>query len=310
LTNEKSVRAMETDESKVKENLPSMYSMSRMQSVKLLNEDEKQAESLFILEGITSDYFTKENPPKDWADVSFLIPHEAIRREMHAMVKSVEALNPSGYSESEAWRVLYFSEWYVDTFMVMVHEHHDAEEEIYFPWVATKAAPPDKLTKDHTSLVAMMDEIKEVCEAIIGKKGTGCSDEIAKLKDLVPAFVRDMSAHLKEEEGGVTPLIREHFTMEEEHATVEKILQKGGLTLARNFLPSIVCAMKEWASPGFNEEFKGSTPPPILHLLEKYYMPDYLSQVVPCRDAPTLDEKPTLSKVGCFGLPFCFGCIC
>ena len=80
LTNEKSVRAMETDESKVKENLPSMYSMSRMQSVKLLNEDEKQAESLFILEGITSDYFTKENPPKDWADVSFLIPHEAIRR--------------------------------------------------------------------------------------------------------------------------------------------------------------------------------------------------------------------------------------
>lgn len=258
-----------------------------------------------VPEKLTSTAFSVSNPPKDWCDAGLLIPHESIRHEMKAMQVSVEAMDTK-----EAWRLVYFAEWFLDCFYPCIHGHHDNEEDIYFPWIATRAKFPEKLAKDHTELVRQMNVIKTFCVEICRKKGQSCADEVKGLKDAVPVFVKDMSDHLKEEEEMVPAMLREHFTQKEEEEIIQKILAKEGLAGCRFFVPSILKAMEDWAKPEFRESFFNDIPNPIHHLVVKYYIPDYNNVVVPMRDAPLLKGgKPKLSKVGCCGLPCCFACV-
>jgi hypothetical protein len=66
---------------------------------------------------LTSDVFNEANPPTDWADMSLLVPHEAIRRQMTMMVRSVAAM-PTDPSVNELWKVYLFAKWYIDYFFV------------------------------------------------------------------------------------------------------------------------------------------------------------------------------------------------
>lgn len=61
-------------------------------------------------------------------------------------------------------------------------------------------------------------------------------------------------------------------------------------------------------SEGFYQDFVGSIPPPIKHLVDNYYMPDFENVVMNMRDAPTLATKPNLKRVPCCRIPFCFPC--
>jgi len=190
-----------------------------------------------------------------------LIPHEAIRRQMTMMLQSVSAM-PDSPSDNELWKVTLFAVWFCDYFFVIIEEHHNAEEKVYFPWIKTKAEYPEKeFNKDHEELETDMTAIKAVCKKILRKKGKNCNEEIAILKNKTPAFETDMRAHLKEEEGSLPALLRDNFTQEEEGVAVEKIIKAGGLVMAKKFLPAIMLAMQEWAKPGLYEEFCGSMPP-------------------------------------------------
>ena len=139
---------------------------------------------------LTSAVYGVENPPRDWADCSLLIPHEMLRHEMKAMMASVEALEEYS-SQADAWKALYFAEWYVESFYPLVHLHHDNEEDLYFPWLQTKAEIPQKsLSEGHNELIARMDEIKNVCNTIVGKKGIMCGAETKELQELMPALCK------------------------------------------------------------------------------------------------------------------------
>ena len=213
----------------------------RLSSVKIMNPT-----SLFVPSKLTSEVFNEANPPVDWADAGLLIPHEAIRRQMTMMIQSVNAMSDSP-EDKEAWKLTLFSKWYIEYFYESVHEHHDAEEKLYFPWMMAKTTISDKeFGKTHEELMSAMAEIKKCCTEIVKKGGKGCSAQVATLKEKVPKFEADMKAHLKEEEETVPALLREHFTQEEEGKIVDQILQAGGLALARKFLPAIVLAVQEW----------------------------------------------------------------
>ena len=165
---------------------------------------------------------------------------------MKMMVQSVNAM-PDSPEEKEAWKITLFSQWFVDYFYESVHEHHDAEEKIYFPWMKTKTAIPEKeFSGSHAELMSAMDGIKKVCTQIIDKQGEDCSAQVATLKKDIPKFDADMRAHLKEEEETVPELLRNNFTHEEEGKIVEAILQAGGLALAKKFLPAVLLAAQEW----------------------------------------------------------------
>jgi len=270
---------------------------------------QDSSSSPFIPDGLTSSVYGTDNPPEDWCDVGLLIPHEALRREMAAMVDSVSALKKDYDDSVDDWRILYFAEWYVDIFSEVVHSHHENEETIYFPWIQTKASMPEKkMAKDHGELIEMINNIKAVCDSIITKEGKGCSNEIEKLQQQAPIFEKHMLEHLKEEEEMVPPLLRENFTQEEEDKCLQKILKREGLSGLRNFVPPVHFAMQQWAKPEFVEEFLASMPGPIRSLVEGYYIPDYKTSICPKRDAPKLKSKPTLSKVGCCKISFCFPC--
>ncbi len=68
-----------------------------------------------IPENLTSSIFGKDNPPKDWADISLLIPHECIRREEKAMLASIDKLHELIQAKKEkSWQVLYFCQWFIE----------------------------------------------------------------------------------------------------------------------------------------------------------------------------------------------------
>ncbi|KAK1736421.1 hypothetical protein QTG54_013021 [Skeletonema marinoi] len=283
---------------------PSMVLGPRVSSVKIINPT-----SLFVPSKLTSEVFSTENPPLDWADAGLLIPHEAIRRQMAMMLQSVNAMSDSP-EDKEAWKLTLFSKWYIEYLYESVHEHHDAEEKIYFPWMITKTTIPEKeFGQSHEELMSAMAEIKQCCAEIIKKGGKGCSAQVATLKEKVPKFDVDMRAHLKEEEETVPALLRENFTHEEEGQIVEQILQAGGLGLAKKFLPAVLLAAQEWTTDAFYADFVGSIPPPIKHLVDKYFLPDFENVVMIMRDAPTLASEPKLKRVPCCGIPFCFPCL-
>jgi len=290
----------------------------------------------------TSEAFSKQVPPKDWCDAGLLVPHEALRHEMLLMEKSAGLLVAADDPAQDGWRSVNFSNWYTGIFHPLIHAHHDNEELIYFPWVATKASLPEKLTADHKTLVVLLDSIKAHCEAVAtANGGPGAAEAIASIRKEVPLFVAEMIAHLKEEEEIIPPLMRAHFTQAEENAVVGQIIQvrllptssimthvitslpvfsvvvfaasprqKGGLTEARFFLPSIKLTMAKWASPEMRAGVDGGIPPPLVHLLNNYFVPDYQNVYGMMRDSPGLEAKPALKKVPCCMIPCCFPCLC
>jgi hypothetical protein len=150
--------------------------------------------SQFRLDNFTSEVYGPKNPPKDWADVSLLVPHETIRREMDRMTASVDKLaSRLGDKSYEPWHAVYFCEWFVDVFEPFVHLHHDGEEEFFFPWLAEKEEiPSKKYGKSHEELMGMMKEIGNICQEIIRLKGEGCEKAVEDLKEKTPKFAHEM----------------------------------------------------------------------------------------------------------------------
>lgn len=268
--------------------------------------------TLTYAENLTSSVYGKENPPKDWADISLLVPHECIRREEKAMLASVDMLRDLVQTKSaKSWQALYFCQWFTEVFVAFVHEHHDIEENLYFPWLQTKVVIPAKqFAKGHKDLMTMLDELDGICKKVVGKQGIDCDKEVLKLHEKMHDFVVDMNEHLMEEERDIPPLARLHFTEEEEGKLVEKIgRQEASLKVLRNMFPAIMESMKEWGTPALRDDFEKKFPGLLRHLSNKYWNPDYETWVRPKRDAPLLQTEPFLTRVGCFGFSFCFPCI-
>lgn len=75
--------------------------------------------SPYRVEELTSAVYTMKNPPQDWCDISFLIPHEAIRHELAALYDSIDALDGST-AIRHSWKTLYFAKWFVNVFCPMI----------------------------------------------------------------------------------------------------------------------------------------------------------------------------------------------
>jgi hypothetical protein len=161
-----------------------------------MSKVESNFSDQFNLDKLTSEVFGVDNPIKDWADVGLLVPHECIRLEMQHMLTSVDSLNRSVEQKTILpWQALYFCEWFVDIFEPFIHQHHDAEEEIYFAWIQTKANIPGKrFSKCHEQLIKQLDEIGAICGQVIQKKGENCEIEAENLWKKIHLFVPDMNS--------------------------------------------------------------------------------------------------------------------
>jgi hypothetical protein len=182
------------------------------------------------------------------------------------------------------------------------------KKKIYFPWIKRRVELTNKgrFDQSHKELYDMMGEIQAL---VLAKKGVDCSQQNDAIKNKMPPFCAAMKEHLKEEEESTPPVLREHCTREEETPIINKVGQAGGLGDARTLFPAIKMAMDEWCTREFCVKFMQLAPPPIRHLVVRSYIPDYETNVIPMRNAPTLSSKPDLSRVPCCGIPCCFPCI-
>lgn len=284
------------------------------------NDEVIDVSKRFHLDKLTSDVFGVTNPPQDWADVSLLVPHETLRREMEFMLNGVNKLTERIKDESlQDWQAVYFCEWIIDCFEPFVKEHHDGEEEIYFPWILTKAEIPAKqFSKSHEELMELLDEIGTLCMDIIKKKDSTSTSSvfhykksIEELQGKITKFVPEMKHHIMEEERDVPPLAKKYFTEEDEKREVmDKMMKNISLKQLRILFPPALDTMEVWASPEYMKEFMKKLPGPFVSLAENYWRPDFETSIKPKRDAPFLDTKPTLTRKGCCGISFCFKCIC
>merc|ERR1719188_1901053 len=176
-----------------------------------------------------------------------------------------------------AWKWENLSTWYQEYFYDVVHHHHDSEELLYFPWMQTRVAIPEKISTDHPELMRVMDELRDLLKSAALQPVTERAEFLAQLREKVDAFVEDMQGHLAEEEESIPRLLREAgFTHEEEGAVVGQIIQSLGLDGNKKSLPLMLHGLKRWAGEEKVEAFvAGNLPLPIRFLYRQFWTADF-----------------------------------
>jgi len=220
---------------------------------------------------ITSRVLTKVT---DWADESYLIPHEPLRWDL---LECQRMLDEKHFDGTVQWKVDAFYKWY-ETFSEIVHHHHDTEEKIFFPLLSKRTTIPERLTSDHATLLKQMADIEASKKNFENVKNGNVGD-LRKagdnLRKLWLAFAADMEDHLAEEERVMVPMVRDFMTKEEHDTTVQKLLKEMGMRGNSIMLPWIERAMRVWKGDAATDAFLSTIPAPIRALNTFFWRPAY-----------------------------------
>jgi len=210
--------------------------------------------------------------PQGWQEEGILFPHEGVRFLLEELCEAVGVMDPK-----PSWKWGNLATWYQEYFYVVVHHHHDSEEKIYFPWLRTRVAIPEKLSTDHPELMRTMDELGSMFKSGALKPVGERAEFLAQLRERVTAFAEDMQEHLAEEEEAVPKLLRKGgFSQEEERVAVGKIIESLGLDGNKKCLPVMLHAHKCWAGDDRVEAFVAeSLPLPIRILYRHFWTADF-----------------------------------
>lgn len=177
----------------------------------------------------------------EYEEKALLVPHEALRREIARLVAAAAQFDPWVHP----WKAHYMHQWISQFFVVVVHDHHDIEEQIMFPYYRDLGAEfPSKQASDHVTLMDMMAQVENDAHTVVklvddaGKSissGDGHDPTTAvqtvqqSAQDLVRqihALNTEFLAHLEEEERYWPPVIK-RYGPEILKAMEEKIIGQG-----------------------------------------------------------------------------------
>lgn len=229
--------------------------------------------------GLSSTYVKQPAPGKSftWEEMGYLIPHEAIRMMLFDVRGALVHL------DGAAWKTNVFCEWYAE-FETVLHHHHEAEEEILFPWLATKVPMPESMTSSHKEMVERMNLIESTCAA----RGQEAAGEIRRQWG---ELVDMMIPHLEEEERDFIPGFSK-FEEAEFNAKVDEIVQSLGMDGNSKFLPAIIAAIRKWGGPTVEAHFNSLVPGPIMWLNNNLWQGDYDVRWARLRSIATDTELP------------------
>ena len=109
--------------------------------------------------------------------------------------------------------------------------------------------------------------------------------------------------HFTKEEALLPALLRGgNFTVEEEAATVGKILSSLGLAGNKAFLPLILDAMARWGGARKVAEFKHNLPSPTLFLHAHLWQTDYEQRQLLLLRSLMQDDDPFAPQPGCIAI--------
>lgn len=210
--------------------------------------------------------------PKDWAEESYLVPHEPLRWDL---IECQRMLQEKNFDGTVPWKVDAFFTWYA-IFYEIVHHHHDTEETIFFPALKARAEIPDKVSKDHVGLVKMMEDIRNSKKYFDAARTTEEKKKAATdLRNLWTTFKDDMIEHLAEEERVLSSIMRKVMTEKEHQALIDKTLSTLGLSGNAMMLPWIIRSLRVWKSDAEVEKFLSVIPAPIRLLNKHFWTPAY-----------------------------------
>ena len=146
-----------------------------------------------------------ENGEFSMDDSSFLFPHEALRRDFLLTERVLKNFDPWVHP----WKAFCFHEWFQKYLLVVIHTHHNSEEEVVFPFYLNLGNPPapPKQSADHVVLMKGLNDIAALSSDLVDLAQNNIGNEIhlsqAKAMQLVAQFNslhEIMIEHLKEEE--------------------------------------------------------------------------------------------------------------
>ena len=134
--------------------------------------------------------------------------------------------------------------------------------------------PENTLHADHEKLTAMLTEIKDV-EPDLASGALTRAAASDKIKAIFAKLHKEMLPHLAQEERTIGPLVKEHFTKQEENEIVETIVKN---------IPSLelemclICdVMNLWAPQEVVDDLESNIPWIVRKLRDHIWMPRYLA---------------------------------
>lgn len=181
--------------------------------------------------------------PNSREEKLLLFPHNGIRFLMDELLNAVRNMDPC-----LDWKWENLNIWYDEYFYLMVIEHHDAEENIYSPWIQAALAKVEmkpNQREQHPAPMKVFDMISELIKAGMQADQSQKSSMQTHLCQAVEQMVDEMDKHLAEQEKIVPRLIkRAGCTRAEQEALVMETIQSLTFNSNRVTLPTMVHALK------------------------------------------------------------------
>jgi hemerythrin-like domain-containing protein len=196
--------------------------------------------------------------------------HEAVRRDL-ARLEAALAAAPDGDVE----RARQLGRAYANLHRELT-QHHEGEDALIFPYLATVGIPSELLTAMDDEHHAMADALADTRQAMSAYAASGSAADAEQARTSAARTRTVVDRHLDHEERELEPLMEPHLESDEWKG-VEKRLRPESLALSGSFLA--------WIQDGMSNEgrsyLRATIPPPVLAVLGRVAGRAYHREVVP-----------------------------
>ena len=182
--------------------------------------------------------------------------HEAVRRDLARLESALGAAQDGDLARARELERAY------SNLHRELTQHHEGEDAIIFPYLATVGVPSDLLTAMDDEHHAMADALGETRQAVAAYGSSGSAADAERARASVVKTRTVVDRHLDHEERELEPLLEPHLESEEWKA-VQKRVRPTSLAVTGRFLA--------WIQDGMSNEgrsyLRGTIPPPVLAVL-------------------------------------------
>jgi hemerythrin-like domain-containing protein len=182
--------------------------------------------------------------------------HEAVRRDFARLEAALAAAQ-----DGDVGRARQLERAYGNLHRELI-QHHEGEDQVIFPYLATVGVPSDLLTAMDHEHHAMAEAVGETREALSAYASSGSAADAERARASVARARTVVDRHLDHEERELEPLLEPHLESEEWKA-VQKRVRPNSLAVTGRFLA--------WIQDGMSSEgrsyLRGTIPPPVTAVL-------------------------------------------
>lgn len=188
-------------------------------------------------------------------EMSFLFPHEPLRREMDRGKTAIEKMDV----QKHPWKLIYLKNWLQQFLIPLIEDHHDAEELVFDPsYEQMGVEVPAKFKKDHASLIRSLGEMSSELSVLSAEPGKALSG-FSKIRQQYNAMYDLMAEHLADEERFWPPIVRKYGeeTFDKINDDMHKLTKKQ--KTGKLFLMSVFDSMGYEFNPGQSTHVTGDS---------------------------------------------------